>query len=326
MPAQRLARGLVGAVVFYLCLAAIASAAEKSKDAALPVKLFVDITSTRLAEEVKTSDKRRLDLAGVPVMVGALRQDGGALPSVAAGITGSYDFKLGDGLDLKTNGYLSRVHTQGIGVLTDARAGGDLTFQYSRGGTSLSLKPSTRAAFRDDAVDYVDYALSGSLKRNIVKGWNLAMSAGHSWRVSELVETENRESAFGRLGLRVDLFDIGNLEFGYEMDEGDGPLAWQRRLSHGPSLSAWITPVKGWRFSGRYRFSDTERGYDDNDLDARRRETRHRLNFEGDWRLASLIGADWHMKACYDFEQIDSDEVVAMPVRHVATVNFALNF
>lgn len=325
-----MARCATGSLIFYVCLTAAAPAADKSKEAGLPVKLFVDITSTRLADEVKTTDKRRLDLGGVPVMVGALRQDGGALPSVAAGISGSYDFKLGDGLDMKANGYLARVHTQGIGVLSDARAGGDVTFQYARNGTSLSLKPSARAAFRDDAVDHVDYALSGSLKRNLAKGWDLAMSAGHSWRVAELTETEDRQNAFGRLGLRVDLLDLadlrGNLELGYEMDEGDGDFAWQRRFSHGPSLGAWITPAKGWRFSGRYRLSDAERGYDDSDLDARRRETRHRLNVEGDWALASLTGADWHMKACYDFEQIDSDETPATPVRHAATVQFALNF
>jgi hypothetical protein len=323
-----LARACVGVFSIYLCLAVTSIAEDKSRDT-LPVKLFVDVTSTRLADEVKTGDKRKLNLAGVPVMLGALRQDGGALPSIAAGISGSYDFKLGD-VGLKANGYLARVHTQGAGLLADARAGGDVTFQYSLAGANLSLKPSARAAFRDDAVDHVDYALNGSLKRNIVKGWDLSMSAGQSWRVSELLETDNRSSAFGRLGLRVDLLkaiDVrGNLELGYEMDEGDGRLGWQNRFSHGPSVSAWFTPVEGWRFSGRYRFIENEWGYDDNNLDARHGETRHRLNFEGDWALSSLTGADWHMKACYNYEQIDSDQVVEMPVRHVATVQFALNF
>lgn len=311
-----------------------APAADKSKDPGLPVKLFVDVTSTRLVEEVKTTDKKRLDLGGVPVMLGAVRQDGGAEPSVAAGISGAHDFKLGDGLNMKTSGYLARVHTQGFGVLQDGRAGGDVTFQYAKDGTSLALKPSARAVFRDDALGHVDYALTANAKRRIVKGFDLSLSAGQSWRVSEVVETDNRRNGFGRVGIRLNLRDLadlpndfkGHIEFGYDLDRGDGPLAWQRRLGHGPSLSGFLEPTKGWTFSGRYRFIDTARGYDDNDLDARRHERRHRLNFEGDWDLESLTGADWHMKACYTFERIDNDVPVAVPESHLATVQFALNF
>lgn len=327
--AQRCARAIVGALSIYLCFAFTSTAEDKSRGDALPVKLFVDVTSTRLADEVKSSDKKKLNLGGVPVMLGALRQDGGAQPSIAAGISGSYDFKLGR-VGMKANGYLARVHTQGVGLLSDARAGGDLTFQYSLAGAKLSLKPSARAAFRDDAVNHVDYALNGSLTRNLFKGWDLAMSGGESWRVSELVETDDRQNGFGRLGLRVDLLQTidvrGNLELGYEMNEGDGQLAWQRRFSHGPSVGVSFLPVDGWRFSSRYRFIESEWGYDDNNPDARHNESRHRFNFEGDWALSSLTGADWHMKACYNFEQISSDQVVEMPERHVATVQFALNF
>jgi hypothetical protein len=326
--ARRSARAVVGTLSIYLCFAVTSIAEEKSRDA-LPVKLFVDVTSTRLADEVKDGNKKNLNLGGVPVTLGALRQDGGALPSVAAGISGSYDFKLG-AVGMKANGYLARVHTQGVGLLSDARAGGDLTFQYSLAGAKLSFKPSARAAFRDDAVDHVDYALNGSLTRNIFKGWDLAMSGGESWRVSELVETDDRQNAFGRVGLRVDLLQAidvrGNLELGYEMNEGDGDLAWQRRFSHGPSVGVSFIPVDGWRFSSRYRFSESAWGYDDNNLDARHIESRHRFNFEGDWALSSLTGADWHMKACYNFEQISSDQEVELPERHVATVQFALNF
>jgi hypothetical protein len=323
----------VGACAFYLCLAAIAPAADKGKDA-LPVKFFVDVTSTRLVDEVKTTDKRRLDLGGVPVMLGALRQDGGALPSVAAGISGSHDVKLANGLNMKANGYLARVHTQGLDLLQDARAGGELAFQYAQGGTSLALKPSARAAFRDDVLGHVDYALNANAKRKIVQGFDLSLSAGNSWRVSEALETDNRQNGYGRVGLRVNLRDLadlpddvrGHLEFGYDLDRGDGPLAWQRRVGHGPSLSGFLEPAKGWRFSGRYRFSDTARGYDGNDLDARRHERRHRLNFEGDWALESLTGADWRMKACYVYELTDNDVPVLVPESHLATVQFALNF
>jgi hypothetical protein len=326
--ARRSARAVVGVFSIYLCLAFTSIAEEKSRDA-LPVKLFVDVTSTRLADEVKSGDKKKLNLGGVPVMLGALRQDGGALPSVAAGVTGNYDFKLGD-VGVKTNGYLARVHTQGLDLLSDARAGGDITLQYSLAGADLSLKPSARAVFRDDALDHVDYALNGSLKRSIVKGWNFTLSAGQFWRVSELMETDDRTTAFGRLGLRVDLLQTidvrGSLEFGYDMDQGDGQLGWQNRFSHGPSVGARFSPLDGWTFSGRYRFSESEWGYDDNNLNLRHNEARHRLNFEGDWALDSLTGADWHMKACYNYEQISSDQVVEMPERHVATVQFALNF
>jgi len=119
-PARRIARGFVCAFALYLCLAAAAPAADKSKDAGLPVKLFVDVTSTRLADEVKSSDKKKFNLGGVPVVLGALRQDGGALPSIAAGVSGNYDVKLGD-LGVKANGYLARVHTEGFDLLSDAR-------------------------------------------------------------------------------------------------------------------------------------------------------------------------------------------------------------
>src|SRR5262249_21670375 len=140
------------------------------------------------------------------------------------------------------------------------------------------------------------------------KGWNFTMSGGQFWHVSELVETEDHSSAYGRLGLLVDLLQTvdvrGSLELGYEMDEGEGQLGWQNRFSHGPSVGARFNPLEGWSFSGRYRYSQSEWGYDDNDLSLHHNEARHRINLEGDWALDSLTGADWHMKACYNYEQI----------------------
>ena len=51
----------------------VSDAGEKGKDAAQHVNLFVDITKNRPADEIDISKKRRLDLAGVPVMVGGAR-------------------------------------------------------------------------------------------------------------------------------------------------------------------------------------------------------------------------------------------------------------
>ena len=75
---------------------------------AQPMNLFVDIASNRLADEVDISKKKRLDLAGVPVVLGGKRQDGAA-PSIAAGIAGTYDFNLGHGVSLKTSGIAKSI-------------------------------------------------------------------------------------------------------------------------------------------------------------------------------------------------------------------------
>ena len=70
---RRLRRVACCALSLYLSFVIVSDAGEKSKDAAQPVNLFVDITSNRLADEIDISQKRRLDLAGVPVMVGRAR-------------------------------------------------------------------------------------------------------------------------------------------------------------------------------------------------------------------------------------------------------------
>src|SRR3990170_2589454 len=88
---RRLRRATCCALSLYLSFVIVSDAGEKSKNGAQPVNLFLDITSNRLADEIDISKKRRLDLAGVPVVVGGARQNGGA-PSVAAGVAGSFKF------------------------------------------------------------------------------------------------------------------------------------------------------------------------------------------------------------------------------------------
>ncbi len=323
---RRLFRSVLCALSLYLSFIIVSPAGETSGDAAKPVNLFVDITSTRLAEEVKMKERRHVDLAGVPVVIGAARQSGDAAPSIAAGIAGGYDFDLGHHVSMKASGLLSRVHTAGAGVLSAARAGGDLAFRYQDGGTRLMLRPSLYAALQDEALDHVDYALESRLWQAIGWGLDLTASAGHSWRDSDQFGAEDRETGFGRLGLRLGLFDGGDLEFGYGFDATDGPLASQFRVTQGPLLRTHLAFAPGWRFSGRYGFSATERGYDGYDAGARRHDARHRLNLETDWDLASTTGADWHMKAAYDFEQTLTDDPVCLPATHAAIVSFALNF
>ena len=321
------------ALSLYLSFIIMSPAGEKAADkagapagGALPVNLFVDITSTRVADQVKMKEKRRINLGGVPVLVGAARQDGGAAQSVTAGITGGYKIALDKNLSVKASGLLSRMHTEGTGVLSGGRAGGDLAFNYQQGGTRLLLRPSLYAALQNEALDHVDYALESQIWQAVGWGMNLTASAGSAWRESAVLATEDRDSAFGRLGLSLGLFNGGNLEVGYGFERKDGTLASQYRYSHGPVMLATMGLWDGWTLLGRYGFSATERGYDDNDPGARRHDARHRLNLETDWDLASSTGADWHMRAAYDFEQTLTDDPVCYPASHAAIVSFALNF
>src|SRR5688500_2424872 len=89
---RRLRRASLCALSLYLSFVMFSTAGEQQ--APQPMNLFVDIASNRLADEMDISKKKRLDLAGVPVVLGGKRQDGAA-PSIAAGIAGSYDFDLG---------------------------------------------------------------------------------------------------------------------------------------------------------------------------------------------------------------------------------------
>lgn len=321
---RRLRRAALCALSLYLSFVMFSTAGEEQ--AAQPLNLFLDITSNRLADEVDISKKKRLDLAGVPVVVGGTRQNGAA-PSVAAGIAGSYDFDLGNAIALKTSGLVSRIHTDnGTGILSGGKAGGGFALEYQQGGGGLLLKPSVYATMQRDVLERMDYALEGKLWQAIGARLDLAATIGQSWRVSELLDTDNREAGFGRLGLAMDLFNGSNLEFAYGFNTTDGPLASHFRFSQGPAMNTHLKLARGWSLDGSYSLTSTTRGYDDGDAAARRHDLSHRLDLKSDWSISSTTGAEWHISAGYDYEQTITDAPVQNPANHVASVNFGLNF
>ncbi|HET6159589.1 MAG TPA: hypothetical protein VFE34_14690 [Dongiaceae bacterium] len=323
-------RASLCALSLYLSFVIVSTAGEKGKDAAAnaagPVNFFLDITSTRLADKVDMSKKRRLDVAGVPVVVGGKRQNGSAAPSVAAGIAGSTKFDLGNHVTMKPSGLLSRAHTNGAGILSSGRVGGDVAIQYQKGGRGLLLRPSLYADLQDDVLDHMDYALESKIWQAIGWGIDLTATAGRAWHASDQLYAEDRETGYGRLGLHMNLFDKSDLELAYGFNTTDGPLATQYRFSQGPSISTHLTLADGWKIDGRYSLTAIARGYDDNDEDARRHDYRHRFNLASQWDLESTTGADWHISADYDFEQTLTDDTVCVPISHTAMLNFALNF
>jgi hypothetical protein len=322
----RLRRALLCAVSLYLSFIIVSTAGEKGKEAAQPLNLFLDITSNRLADKVDLSQKRRLNLAGVPVVVGGNRQNGGAAPSIAAGIAGSYKFDLGNNVSLKPSGVISRTHIDGNGILSSGRFGGDFALQYQAGGKGLLLRPSVYATMQKDVLERMDYVLDSKVWQAIGWGMNLTAALGHSWRESELLYTEDREGAYGRLGLKIDLLDSSNLELSYGFSTTDGRLASQFRFSQGPAVWTHLALAPGWQIDGGYNLSSIERGYDDNHADARRHDLRHRLHLASDWAISSTTGADWHISAGYDYERTFTDDPATPPANHRAMVNFALNF
>src|SRR5690349_20798838 len=202
---RRLRRAVLFAISLYLSFIIMSAAGEEGKDAAQPVNFFLDIANNRLADEVDMRQKRRLNLAGVPVVVGGTRQQGNA-SSATAGIVGSYKFDLADHVSLKPTGIISRTHTDGIGVLSSGRIGGDFAMQYQEGGTGLLLRPSLYANMQQDVLDHMDYALESKLWRAIGWGMDLTATLGQSWRVSDVLPADDRDATYGRLGYNIDLF------------------------------------------------------------------------------------------------------------------------
>jgi hypothetical protein len=323
---RRLRRAMLCALSLYLSFIIVSAAGEKGKDAAQPVNLFLDITSNRLVEKADISQKRQLNLAGVPVVVGGKRQNGDAAPSVAAGIAGGYKFDLGNSMSVKPSGLISRTHIDGVGILSSGRIGGDAAFQYQDGGAGLLLRPSIYATMQEDVLERMDYALESKLWQAIGWGMDLTATLGHSWRVSELLYTDNRKAAYGRLGLKIGLFDQGDVELAYGFNTSDGPLPSQFRFVQGPAMSAHLSLAPGWRIDSSYSLTATERGYTDQDAEARRHDLRHRLHLKSDWEISSTTGAEWHISAGYDYERTITDAPVAVPANHIGSVNFALNF
>ena len=97
-------------------------------------------------------------------------------------------------------------------------------------------RPSTYATMQKDVLERMDYALESKLWQAIGSNLDLTATVGQSWRVSELLYTDNRHSGFGRLGVNIDLFDGSNLELAYGFNTTDGPLASHFRFSQGPTL------------------------------------------------------------------------------------------
>jgi hypothetical protein len=321
---RRLRRASWCALSLYLSFVMFSTAGEQQT--AQPMNLFVDIASNRLADEMDISKKKRLDLGGVPVVLGGKRQDGAA-PSIAAGVAGSYNFDLGRNVSMKTSGLVSRIHIDnGTGILSSGRIGGDFALKYQEGGSGLLLKPSAYATMQKDVLERMDYAFESKLWQAIGSNLDLTATVGQSWRVSELLYTDNRESGFGRLGVNIDLFDGSNLELAYGFNTTDGPLASHFRFTQGPTMIAHLALAPGWSLDGRYSLTNTTRGYDDNHAEARRHDLNHRLNLKSDWSISSTTGAEWHVSAGYDYEQTITDAPVQNPANHIASVNFGLNF
>jgi len=321
---RRVRRVMLCSLSLYLSFVMFSTAGEQQ--VAQPMNLFVDIASNRLADEIDISKKKRLDLAGVPVVLGGKRQDGAA-PSIAAGVAGTYDFDLGNNVSMKTSGLVSRIHTDnGTGILSSGRVGGDFALKYQGGGGGLLLKPSAYATMQKDVLERMDYALESKLWQAIGSKLDLTATVGQSWRVSELLHADNRQSGFGRLGVNIDLFDGSNLELAYGFNITDGPLASHFRFTQGPTLVTHLALAPGWSLDGSYGMTATTRGYDDTHADARRHDLNHRLNLKSNWNISSTTGAEWHISAGYDFEQTITDAPVQNPANHVASVNFGLNF
>lgn len=321
---RRLRRASLCALSLYLSFIMFSTAGDHQ--IAQPMNLFVDITSNRLADEVDISKKKRLDLAGVPVVVGGKRQDGAA-PSITAGVVGTYTFDLGNNVAMKTSGLMSRIHTDnGTGVLAGGRAGGDVELKYQEGGSGLLLRPSVYATMQKDVLERMDYALESKLWQAIGANLDLTATLGQSWRVSELLHIDDRQNGHGRLGVNIDLFDGSSLELAYGFNTTDGPLASQFRFAQGPALLTHLKLAPGWSLDGSYSLTAVRRGYDDNEADARRHDLNHHLNLKSDWAISSTTGAEWHVSAGYDYQQTVTDAPVQNPPNHVASVNFGLNF
>ena len=325
---QRARRACWCALSLYLSFVIVSTAGEKGKDAGQsgPLNFFIDVSSSRLAEEIDMSKKRRFEFGGVPLVVGGKRQADGAAPSVAAGIAGSYDFDLGNHVTMKTSALASRIHTDGAGILSSGRLGGDVALKYEDSGNGLLLRPSVYAEMQENVMDHVDYALEGKIWQALVPGMNLTASLGSAWHVEDQIYTEDRETAFGKLGLRLDVLKASNLELAYGFSTTDGPLGSQFRFVQGPSMAAHLTLADGWRIDGRYSLTATERGYSDSDPDARRHDLEHKLSLESNWDLSSTTGADWHMQAIYSYQQVLTDDPVCVPVSQTAMVSFSLDF
>lgn len=342
---RRVFRGLLGVIA--LCCGFVAAApAGDSLDAKLdtklgaigkpfnaadqkPVNFFLDIASTRLVEEVKSTDKRRLNLGGVPVVVGALRQSGA--PSVTAGIAGRYDWKLDHKWSMQAKGSISRAQAIQSADPATARAGGEMTLAFAADGTRLQLRPSFYFGLREDDPSQVDLGLDASLRQQLAEGLDLTAAAGRGWHDDLLFDADDRDVEFARVGLRLDLapwsLPRGNeLEASYQVDGREGTLASQFRMTETMVLLVRLAVLEGWRLTGRYAFSAIRRGYDDAQAEARREDSRHRLSIESDWNLGLEFGASWHLKANYGFEQDEFEAAENQPAMHRAMLSFALDF
>lgn len=310
-------------------LAALASAAGDIGER--PVNFFVDVVSTRLAEEVKLTDKRRVEVGGIPVVLGAERQDGGAAPGVIAGIAGRHDWTLNERWSLQASGAASRAQAIDLAAPASSRAGGELALKFSAGGTQLQLRPSLHAGLQADALHHLDLGLEARLRQSIDDGLALTATAGRGRYDSLELDDDDRDTSFGRLGLDVDLADWSlprgsDLKLSYEVDRREGSLASQFRLSQHLALLAHLAATEGWRFGGGYSVSATARGYDDQDAEARHRDLRHRLTLESAWDLGGSGGSDWHLSAKYAVERSFAEDRAPTAPLHTAHLSFVFNF
>lgn len=320
----RVRRSLLCALSLYLSFVIVSTAGETGNDALRPVNLFVDVADNRLPGDL--DQQRRLSVAGVPIVFEGKRQDGDTAPSIAAGLISGHRFDLGHNMSLKPTGLISRTHTDGDGILSTGRLGGDVEMQYQNGGSGLLLRPSAYASMQKDVLAHMDYALDSKVWQAI--GWGIDMTAtlGHARHVSEQISTDDRASSHASLGFAVGLFDQSMLELTYGFNTTKGPLPSQFRFDQGPNVATHFNLAPGWRLDGAYGLTATERGYTDEDADARRHDMRHHVKLQSDWAISSSTGAEWHVYADYDYEQTFTDAPIALPAIHIGSVNFALNF
>jgi len=215
-----------------------------------------------LADDVDSA-KRRPTSPASRLVVGALRQNGGA-QSVAA-VSPQLQVRSRNHVSMKAERLISPTHNDGVGILSSA--GRRPTSRSSTGrGHGLLLRPSLYATMQEDVLDHMD-----TRRKQIVAGDRLGHDlTGDAWPVLRAWSCSIPTIAKPRYGqARPQHRSVhkSDLELGYGSTPATGRSA-RSPLQPGSDLGGASGHGPRMAIDGSYSFTATERGYDDNDAEA----------------------------------------------------------
>lgn len=263
-----------------------------------------------------------LNLAGLPVEIGAMDGAAPGNPGLHLGFDGGHALPLGAGFSLVTTGSFAKTrYLDDVGLGRD-RVKGKTSLRFDHGSFRSALEPGIDVDLFAGVVDTRRLLLDGRIARDLFDNVALTASGGWAQHAKPLTESET-EFGRGRLGLDIRLGSRTTLDLSYEMRQAWTELPQDATQSAGPAAALSVALLGGLSFDIGYQYCESTRHAFDDGLRALV-DDRHAASMSAKWAdpdMEYLV-----VTAGYRYDRIHEASALAAVESHDGMINLAVSF